>query len=395
MSILFITNVFPNPVEMTKGIFNFHLARALSEKHQVRVVSPVSWLEEGRALARGRRPFRHGRRLACDGVEIHYPRYYYPPKLFHESYGSFYWHSVRGTLRRLVQSSMPEAVLGYWIHPDGEAVVRIAEQLDVPSAVIVGGSDALLITRKPARRRRVLGVLHAVNAVLTVNNHLRSVLIQLGVDPTKIHVWSQGVDATFSPGGRISARKNLGLSSTGYLLVWVGRMVPVKGLDLLLKACTLLQDRGVEFHLCLIGDGPLHSRLREDRDACGLSSRVSFIGAKGQHELADWYRAADLTVLPSRSEGLPNVLRESLACGTPFVASHVGGISEIGDNSCRILVPPEDPQALAEAIQRGLCRWASAERPVISPRFMTWSESAESLLRILKPLTSASPVAVS
>ena len=83
-----------------------------------------------------------------------------------------------------------------------------------------------------------------------------SVMIQFGVDPTEIHVWSQGVDATFSPGGRISARKNLGLSSAGYLLVSVGRIGAVKGLDLLLKACTLLRDRGVE-SICLIGDVPL------------------------------------------------------------------------------------------------------------------------------------------
>ena len=119
------------------------------------------------------------------------------------------------------------------------------------------------------------------------------------------------------------------------------------------------------------------------------------MGPKLHDELPDWYRAADLTVLPSRSEGLPNVLRESLACGTPFVASDVGGICEIGDETCSILVPPEDPEALAEAIEQGLCRWGSAGRPGIAPRFLTWSESAESLLRILKNPTSASPVAVS
>ena len=116
-------------------------------------------------------------------------------------------------------------------------------------------------------------------------------------------------------------------------------------------------------------------------EARGLSTYVTFVGPKTHDELPDWYRAADLTVLPSRSEGLPNVLRESLACGTPFVASDVGGIREIADRSSSLLVSSEDPASLADAIAQGLDRWdgdRSLARPMIksgrSPR-VPWSTS--------------------
>ena len=83
-----------------------------------------------------------------------------------------------------------------------------------------------------------------------------------------------------------------------------------------------------------------------------LSTHITFIGPRVHDELPDWYRAADLTVLPSHSEGLPNVLRESLACGTPFVATNVGGISEIAHPDYSLLVPAEDPSSWPMRLRR-------------------------------------------
>ena len=224
--------------------------------------------------------------------------------------------------------------------------------------MIIGGSDVLLVTRKPSRRRRVQEVLETTDAVITVNSDLKNAVVRLGIPADKVHVWGQGIDVSrFNPGDRHVARQRLGVSSTGRIIIWVGRMVPVKGLDILLKTCSLLRTRGVDYHLYLVGNGPLHKDLVAGTEALGLSDRVTFVGSKLHDELPDWYRAADLTVLPSRSEGLPNVLRESLACGTPFVASKVGGITEIGDSNSSMLVPAENPGLLADTIEQALARW--------------------------------------
>src|SRR5207248_2291820 len=145
--------------------------------------------------------------------------------------------------------------------------------------------------------------------------------------------------------------------------LWVGRMVRVKGLDVLLPACALLRRRGLVFRLYLVGGGPLRQALEAQARQLGLADSVCFPGPRPHEQLPDWYRAADLTILPSRSEGLPNVLRESLACGTGFVASRVGGIPEITAEPFSRLVPPGDSRALAEALDSSL-----RERPGLPPR---------------------------
>jgi glycosyltransferase involved in cell wall biosynthesis len=165
--------------------------------------------------------------------------------------------------------------------------------------------------------------------------------------------------------------------------VWVGRLAPEKGLDVLIDACAHLRSGGLGFRVFLVGDGPLRPALEARAAAAGLAQTVSFVGPRTHAELPDWYAAADWTLLPSRSEGLPNVLRESLACGTPFIASNVGGVSEIVGDSGSRLVQPDDPAALAGAIRSALAS-APVPRPVIRPA--DWAESATALVDIVSEL---------
>ena len=388
MRILFVTNVFPNAYQPTKGVFNLRLAQALADEHEVRILSPISWVDElkGRLGRTGRRE-----RLPaeCDGLTVLYPRYYYPPKILRNHYGWFLWHSVRRQALEVVRGFRPDVVIGYWAHPDGEVAIRAARLAGVPAVVMVGGSDVLLLAKHGGRRRRILDVLQQAQAVVTVSRNLQAKVVELGLPPHKVHVVYRGVCAErFHPGDRQQARRRLNLPAEGRRLLWVGRMVPVKRLDVLLQACVVLRDRGIDFELSLVGDGPLRPALQSQATALGLSRPVSFVGNVHHDELGDWYRAADLTVLPSQSEGVPNVLRESLACGTPFVASEVGGIPEIAADPAVQLVPPGDPGALAEGIARGL----TGKNPVsLAPApFMSWSESAHSLIRVVQSLTAPS-----
>ena len=128
----------------------------------------------------------------------------------------------------------------------------------------------------------------------------------------------------------------------------------------------------------MVGNGPSQEpteRLVAER---GLTDRVRFVGPVAPAALGDYYRACDATVLSSDSEGLPNVLRESLACGRPFASSLVGGVGEIGHDDCRTLAPPGDAAGLAEAMRRVLdpkYRQAAAARPV-----RTWQIAASDLV---------------
>ena len=235
MKILFLSTVFPNAIEPSRGCFNDSLVRALAIKHQVEVVSPIPWVDLVRGYRRGLRVPMYQRIADPAGFGIHYVPFLYPPKILRSKYCTFYWSSIAGTVQSLIRTHRPELIISYWAHPDGEAAVRIGRLVGAPSCVIIGGSDVLLMTRKPSRRRRVQAVLQATDAVITVNDDLKEAVVRLGIRADKVHVWRQGIDVgRFQPGDRHLARQQLGIPVSGRVIVWVGRMVPVKGLDILL-----------------------------------------------------------------------------------------------------------------------------------------------------------------
>lgn len=387
MRLLFLTNIYPTPVDPTRGIFNHRLAAALRARHEVRVVAPIPWVDECASRRKGQWSLNAERTHQLDGMEVSHPRYYYPPKILRGQYGRFYWYSVRSTILPILQDEKPDAVISHWAHPDGEAALRAARRAGVPGIIIVGGSEVLQLAQERRRRRCILRTLQAADAVVPVSEDLKKRLVELGIAPGKMHVVPRGVDAAvFAPGDQRSARRRLGIVEEGKVLVWVGRMVPVKGLDVLLQACTYLRET-VPFQLYLVGKGPLEQELKNSCQALGLSGRVFFPGACSHQELGDWYRAADWTVLPSRSEGIPNVLRESLACGTPFVASHVGGIPEIARHGPNSLVPPENAEALAATLAAVL---TEPGQPAVSASMLpTWDDSADALVRVIQRAIAA------
>jgi glycosyltransferase involved in cell wall biosynthesis len=374
--LLFVTTVYPTPAEPTKGVFNRALVEALSWKHDVRVLAPTPWpaILGFSPIAAG----SPGAFLEVPGVEARYPTYYYPPKILRDRYDWFLWKSVRSAARRLLLSWRPDAVIGYWAHPDGAAAVRLARESGVPALVIVGGSDIRLLTADPSRRRVVLEVLDSADLVLTVGCELKARLAVLGLRPEKVRSFYRGVGGAFHPADRREVRRRLGLPLDRIVLLWVGHMVPVKELGVLLDACSLLAQEGRDFLLCLVGDGPLRATLERSAGKPPLAGRVRFVGPVLHEGLPEWYQAADLTVLTSSSEGIPNVLLESLSCGTPFVATNVGGISEVAREPECCLVPPGDAPALAVALgermrhrrdgtpkQLGVYRWEDSAQAVL------------------------------
>jgi len=379
MRILIVTNDFPNPQQPARGMFNFQMARALARTSEVVVIAPVSWRDEWRLRAR-RKELQRARTM--HGLEIHHPRYYYPPGMLRTAYGWFLWRSVASTAEKVLAAFHPDVVMGYWLHPDGDVALRIARRADVPGVVMSGGSDVLLLARHSARRRCITRVLQGADAAIFVSEHLARAAAQLGIGDTPLHVVRRGVDLDrFCPGDRASSRRRLGLDSKKLVLLWVGRMVRVKGLDVLIDACGRLQRGGLDFALYLAGDGPLRKDLAARAVATGVAGRVVFAGVVQHGDLPDWYRAADVTVLPSRSEGVPNVLLESTACGTPFVASDVGGIAEVADPLLDRLVPAENADALAKAITD-----VAGVRTTTPRRFtpVSWGESAASLEEVFR-----------
>jgi teichuronic acid biosynthesis glycosyltransferase TuaC len=391
MKTLFLSSVYPNPLFPVRGTFNRMLCHALNEVGEVRVVAPLPWPEvvQGMAKRLTRSPVKCKQQrdsivapVDGDSVPVERPVFLYPPKFMRHRYGQFMWSSVRKSVERVTADFRPDWVVSYWAHPDGDAGLRAARLLGAKSAVIVGGSDVLLLTRNPKRCAQIKRVLQESDAVLAVCEGLKHRAIELGASPDRVHRIYQGIDPkVFCKDDRSAARGRLNLSPTDPAFVWVGRMVGVKRLDVLVTAFELVVKQRPEAKLYLLGEGAFEQSIRQLVENRRLSESVIFVGAVQQSELPDWYRAADATLLSSESEGLPNVLRESLACGTPWVSTNVGSVEEIAAADHSIIVPVGDAQAMAEGILQSL-------EPVYkigaaAYRAKTWRDTAIRLAGIL------------
>jgi len=377
MRILFVSYAYPNAAQPQLGTFNRTMIAGLSQRHALQVVAPVPFLTA----------WRHRRTLAggpcvVAGVAAAHPTYYYVPKLFRAHSDCFLWWSVRRTLTAAIREFQPDVVLSYWAHPDGAVAVRAAHAAGVPAVVMAGGSDVLILGRRGPRRAAVLKALREADAVVTVNQDLANTLCADGLDAGRLHVVPRGIDQSlFHPGDRLQARRELGLPVDRPVLVGVGRLVEVKDWPTWLAACGELAACRPSCHI--LGGGPLDATLKRLIRDRGLSELVQIHGPQSQATLACWYRAADLTVLSSRSEGVPNVLLETIRCGGSFAATRVGGIPEIADPVYDRLVPPQNPRALADAIRDRLDQppphgWPRRFEPD------TQAASAQRLARVLE-----------
>jgi glycosyltransferase involved in cell wall biosynthesis len=358
MRVLAVTNLYPNPFDPIRATFNREQFRALATRHPVRVICPIAWTDELAARLRGRPGLPAGRRAEVDGLTVDYPRYWFPPKVLRARYGHRLRASLRGAFERALDEFRPDVVLAAWAYPDGWAAVELARAAGLPVAIKVHGCDVLWgLRQNPGRVERTKEALRRADLVVAVSRDLADNVARFGVPDHRIRVVYDGVETSaFRPGSKAAARAAVGMSDDAPNVLFVGSLVPVKGLDFLLPACARLAAAGRRFRLHLVGSGPLRATLERQARGAGLADRVVFHGSRPHADLPDWFRAADLFVLPSRSEGVPCVLLEAMACGTAFVASRVGGIPEVAAHGAGALVAPGDVGGLAEAIDRQLAR---------------------------------------
>jgi D-inositol-3-phosphate glycosyltransferase len=213
-----------------------------------------------------------------------------------------------------------------------------------------------------------------------------------GADPARIRIVPPGVDhAFFGPGHRPQARRAVGLAIDGPMLAFVGRIQPLKGADLAIGVLEALAHRYEDAHMVVVGgpSGPHGDEhladLHRQVESSGLSERVCFVAPQPHELLSTYYRAADVCLVPSRSESFGLVALEAAACGTPVVAASVGGLTTlVEDGWTGILVEGHDVEAFAAAVAKILDDPSHASsigaNAVISARNFTWAQAA-SLLR--------------
>ncbi len=304
----------------------------------------------------------------------------------------------------------------YWL--SGLAAEHLARRWGVPWAHM---SHTLALLKdahrgphqepeSPLRIRSEARVLQEADVVIASNPVERGdVLQRYHLEPESVLVAPCGVDlALFRPSSRCAARERLGIRRGQRVALYVGRIEPLKGLDTLLRAAAILRTRVSGLRVIVVGgssspaDTATHeelARLTALASELGVEDAVEFYGPVPQRELPDMYRAADVTVMPSHYESFGMAALESLACGTPVVASDVGGLrSTIRDGANGYLVTVDDERAFARRIEKVLCRPELAarlsQRAARTARRYSWQRVADANLAIYHNLLARQNAAV-
>lgn len=399
--LLTISNLYPRPDELRRGLFNAQLFDAMNEQvadmsniclvpswHIWKYKNIYSWMDSYSSV-----------------LETKYVPYIYIPIVGR----NYSWFGCRHSLdvhRYLFERC--NVVLATWLYPDCVAVVELAKKYNKPAWLKVHGSDRFHLQNN-VRRKLILNACEYACGVICNAEFMKNELINLGVTAEKLHVVPNGVDSSIftwrSKNIAVSYLKENRqkeiikdiIANKSKVVLFVGNLVDIKGLDILLDAWGNIKQN-VESstrRLVVIGNGSSRKAFKAQSIRLGIDDSVSFIGSCSHDDVAHWMNIADCLCLPSRSEGMPNVVFEAFASGLPVVATDVGDCRDVFEEAGYVskagadikhacIVPIENAGLLAD----GICEVLSQDydRKMISQKWrdrLSWQKCAEQHVKLL------------
>jgi teichuronic acid biosynthesis glycosyltransferase TuaC len=326
---LLFSTLYPSEVRPVHGIFVETRLRQLlgSGEVETKVVAPVPWFfstnpRYGDYAQMAKIPARE----THNGIDVLHPRYALLPKVGMSLAPFTMAFAAIPAIRRLQREGFDfDLIDAHYFYPDGVAAALLAKWFDKPFVVTARGSDVNLISTYAIPRKLMRWAAGRSKAAISVSSALSESLASMGVDRSKLMVLRNGVDLeNFKPVLQARARGELGWPDAP-TLISVGHLVENKGHHIAIELLAKLP----EFRLVIVGAGPERGSLEKLALSLGVAQRVLFAGHIAQQHLSVYYSAANILILASSREGWPNVLLEAMACGTPVVATDVGGIPEV------------------------------------------------------------------
>jgi teichuronic acid biosynthesis glycosyltransferase TuaC len=391
--ILFVSSLCSTPLLPNRSPGNARILRALRRLVPCRMIIPVRYYPK---LAARLKPALQSLidvpRVEVDdeGTELLHPRMVHLPTVGRSLYGALYAASLYATIRAEIARFRPDVLLSAFAYPDGTAMVALGERFGLPVVVRTMGGDIHEAPKGRLRRPQISWALRRARRTIAVSAAMGREVEALGVPANQVVVIPTGVDTTvFRPIPRDQARAALGLPAEGPVLVAAARLSSEKGLNYLLDALPRVTS-GAPPRLLLVGDGAEKAALSAQAARLGLADRVRFEGWQPEGRMHLYYSAADLACLPSLSEGWPDAVMESFACGCPVVASRVGGVPDIvALTGAGILVARGDAGALAAGLSEGLARpWRRDETAQIMQQH-TLAQTAQRYLDTCRDAVTA------
>ena len=356
LKVLVLSRSYPNNVTELLGLWVQGQVRHSARFCHPKVVAPVPYCPPFPGLPENYSRFRRvARRGWDDGIEVLHPRFLVGPGYStHNLEWMLYYAGIRKSVDRLREHFVFDLIHAHFTYPDGVVAAHLGRRYGVPVIITEQNPWGPWMDQYPGVRRRAIWAARQSASVIAISQSVRKTIERFAGALQNLVVIPDGVEGSiFTPSsnghGRIPNR-----------LLFVGAVRPVKGVDVLLKAVRLLADKGRKADVVLVGEayyGPYRQeemRLQRMVAELNLEDRVRFAGKQPLPELVRYIQECATLVLPSRAESFGMVLVEALACGTPVVATRCGGPEEIVNDQVGVLVPPEDPEALARGIEHVL-----------------------------------------
>jgi glycosyltransferase involved in cell wall biosynthesis len=281
----------------------------------------------------------------------------------------------------LAEGQRFDLIDAHYMYPDGVAAVWLGQRFGLPVVITSRGTDVNLIPRFAVPRRLIQGAIRGASALIAVSGALKRALVGLGAPDDKVTVLRNGVETDLfrPPLDRVAARAALGLDRPA--LISVGALIDRKGHHRTIEAMRQLPDHA----LIIAGEGPDRARLSALIAQFGLQDRVRLLGARPHADLPALYGAADASVLASSREGWANVLLESMACGTPVVASDIWGNPEVvRAPEAGLIYQPNTPDGIADGVRRLFAAMPDRAATRAYAEGFSWDETTEGQLALFR-----------
>ncbi len=365
MNILTLSSVFPSKELPFYGLFVFERMKHAARKEFVYVVSPFPWSPFDwivRFFKKQFRPVQKGVEVR-ENLTIEYLRFFCLPGLFKFLDGYFYYRSILKPIKEIIEKHHIDIIDVHFAYPDGFAAMLLTWKFRLPFCVTLRGTE-VPYARSFYRRWQMKWVFQKADRIISVSRSLADVALGLGADPGKIKVIPNGINTDiFYPRSRSDSRAGLGISENSKAILSVGGLVKRKGFHRIIQQLPELRKSFSDLQFLIVGgssvEGDYSRELKSLVKELGLEDMVRFEGLQPPEKLPFYYSAADVFVLATANEGWPNVIVESLACGTPVVATDVGGVKEIiAHDDLGYTVPFDHSEALNVMMKKALeHRW--------------------------------------
>lgn len=381
MKILSFTSLYPNSQQDRHGIFVenrlIKYQQAFPED-QIKVVAPVTWF-----------PFKNARfgqyakyaQIAADekrsGVEVFHPRYFMIPKIGVNHQPWLMYKATLPLLKKIIADGYDFDVIdSHYVYPDGVAAVLLAKALNKPVTMTARGNDLSLLPSYPKPKKWIQWALKEADAVFGVCQALCDQAKALQPLQDNIFALRNGVDLEkFKPAdNRDELRKHYGM--TGKSIVSVGHLIERKGHHLVIEALKHVED----IRLWIAGDGEEQQNLQQLIKQHGLEDRVTMLGALPPSKIPKLCAAADALVLASSREGWANVLLESMACGTPVVATAIWGTPEVVQApEAGVLVHERSARGIAKGVEQLFTHYPESSQTRAYAEKFGWDETVKAM----------------